>query len=59
MSDVECPKCHWLNLDVEDFLPSRACDDADFTCFECDHTFKIGWYAEVEVRDPLLGEDND
>lgn len=48
--NIECPKCGYDNeVDAED-LPTRACDDADFNCNDCEHTFQIGWIAEVELR---------
>lgn len=46
---IECPKCGFDN-DVSEDLPERACDDADFECFKCEHEFKIGWVAEAELR---------
>ena len=53
--EIECPKCHTNNEDLEDFLPDRACDSVDYYCNECDHEFSIGWVAEAEIRDSKMG----
>ena len=48
--DIDCPECG-ENIEVEgEGLPSRACDDTECSCHHCDHVFKIGWYATVELR---------
>ena len=48
--NIECPECGFDNdVDGED-LPKFACDDEFFECKKCEHEFKIGWYAEVELR---------
>ena len=48
--NIGCPKCKQDN-DIEGVdLPDRACDDADYKCIYCEHTFAIGWCAEVELR---------
>lgn len=52
--EIECPKCGYMQDVDGDDLPSNACDSTDFECAECKHTFIIGWYAEVEVRDDKL-----
>jgi len=47
---IECPECGKSNhVDGED-LPSRACDNEEFECSHCEHVFRIGWYATVELR---------
>jgi len=56
--EINCPKCNHLNLDVDDVLPDRVCDDLDFYCDDCDHKFVIGWTAEVEIRDDKLEKVN-
>ena len=48
--DIDCPECG-ENMEVEcEDLPIRACDDTEYNCQHCDHGFKIGWYATVELR---------
>ncbi len=48
--DLECPYCKENNdVDCED-LPSNACDDSLYECIHCKREIKIGWHAEVEVR---------
>jgi predicted Zn finger-like uncharacterized protein len=48
---IECPNCEQdVNVESED-LPERACDDMEIDCGKCGHTFSIGWYAELEIRD--------
>jgi hypothetical protein len=48
--NIECPECGFDNdIDGED-LPDRACDSEDFECRQCEHTFLIGWVADVELR---------
>jgi len=48
---IECPNCGKdVNVSSED-LPDRACDNIVVLCFACECEFKIGWYAELEVRD--------
>jgi len=50
MMNVECPKCHVENEDIGESLPDLSCDDAEYDCVHCGHTFFIGWTAEVDVR---------
>jgi len=48
--EIECPKCETINEVDGDDLPDRACDSEEFECRSCEHTFDIGWFAEVEIR---------
>jgi len=48
--NIDCPDCGKNNEIEGDDLPDRVCDDAYYTCKYCEHEFKIGWYAEVELR---------
>lgn len=50
MMEIECPECGHNNEDLDEYLPSRACDSNEFECGNCEHTFLIGWHAEVELR---------
>lgn len=47
---IDCPQCG-KNNDIDgDDLPELACDDKEYECIHCDHTFNIGWYGTVELR---------
>ncbi len=48
--DIECPNCN-VNIEFDcDDLPPNACDDTDVDCPDCEHRFKVGWYATAELR---------
>ena len=48
---IECPNCE-KDVDVRsEDLPDCACDDITVMCFACECEFRVGWYAELEVRD--------
>ena len=48
--ELECPECNkLLDISTED-LPECCCDSTDHICPHCDHEFKLGWYAELEIR---------
>jgi hypothetical protein len=48
--EIDCPNCGKVcEVDRED-LPEWACDSTNFECSCCEHVFKIGWYAEIELR---------
>lgn len=55
--EINCPKCDYLNEDINEFLPDRACDDAALKCVNCEHEFLIGWTAEAEVRGQITRKD--
>ena len=52
--EIDCPNCGYTHEDIGDSLPDRACDDAEYQCENCWHTFTIGWTAEAEVRNDRL-----
>ena len=50
MMNIECPRCDFDNEVDTEALADNACDSVDFECCQCDYVFKIGWFAEVELR---------
>jgi hypothetical protein len=55
---IECPKCKEEQEVCYADLTDKTSDDSWFDCQnpKCEHTFKIGWYAEIEVRDDMLNK---
>ena len=50
--ETDCPHCHeTVEIEGED-LPSRACDEEDFSCPSCDSPVKLGWYAQPTMAKP-------
>jgi len=54
MMEIECPKCFKESVDLDDILPSHACDEVDYQCEDCGHTCRVGWFAEAEIRSENL-----
>lgn len=53
MPEFTCPVCD-TDDDVEiERLPKRACDDMEWECAFCGRKLKIGWIAEIEVREVI------
>jgi hypothetical protein len=48
--NIDCPECGYNNDDLGEYMPKHACDSVEFECKQCEHTFDIGWSAEVELR---------
>jgi hypothetical protein len=48
--NIDCPHCGKNNeIDGDDLSP-HCSEDEGYECKYCEHEFKIGWYAEVELR---------
>ncbi len=58
--DLECPLCLQINEVESEDLPEKACDSVQYCCpnEECEGEMTIGWYAEVEVRSVVVGNDS-
>ena len=51
--EIDCPECDEANdLDSDD-LPDAVYMSVKYECKHCEHEFKIGWYATVELRQPF------
>ena len=48
--NIECPNCKKVMELDEDDLSSRACDEVEIECHNCDDVFNVGWYATAELR---------
>lgn len=50
MFTINCPHCEKEQTFEADELPTHSSDDLEVECTECNQSFKVGWYAEIEYR---------
>jgi len=53
MPEFTCPTCDVDNKLENEDLPDSVYDETEWECQHCGQKLKIGWVAEVEVREVI------